>query len=123
MKFIQAAVIACAVLVAAPLQAQEYPNAPVHVICGFSPGSTADLSARIVGAKMGQILGQQFVVESRLGAASSTPRCTADSKAAAAAAAAVGVWRSSTGRRARRGGCCGPSIASSTGRCFGISCH
>ena len=71
MKFIQAAVIACAVLVAAPLQAQEYPNAPVHVICGFSPGSTADLSARIVGAKMGQILGQQFVVESRLGAASS----------------------------------------------------
>ena len=71
MKFIQAAVIACAVLVAAPLQAQEYPNAPVHVICVFSPGSTADLSARIVGAKMGQILGQQFVVESRLGAASS----------------------------------------------------
>jgi tripartite-type tricarboxylate transporter receptor subunit TctC len=71
MKFIQAAAMACAVLVAAPLQAQEYPNAPVHVICGFSPGSTADLSARIVGAKMGQILGQQFVVESRLGAASS----------------------------------------------------
>ena len=71
MKFIQAAVIACAVLVAAPLQAQEYPNAPVHVICGFSPGSTADLSARIVGAKMVQIIVNQFVVESRLGAASS----------------------------------------------------
>jgi tripartite-type tricarboxylate transporter receptor subunit TctC len=71
MKFIQAAMTALVVFAAAPLQAQEYPNAPIHIICGFAPGSTADLSARVVGAKMGQILGQQIVVESRLGAASS----------------------------------------------------
>ena len=52
-------------------RAQDYPNAPIHLISGFPAGSTADISARVVGAKMGQILGQQFVIENRLGAASS----------------------------------------------------
>lgn len=52
--------------------AQDYPKSPVHIICGFAPGSTADVSARIVGNKMGEKLGQRFVVENRLGAASST---------------------------------------------------
>ena len=51
--------------------AQDYPTAPVHVISGFPAGTTADISARVVGAKMGQILGQQFVIENRPGAASS----------------------------------------------------
>lgn len=52
-------------------RAQDYPNAPIHLISGFPAGSTADISARVVGAKMGQILGQQVVIENRLGAASS----------------------------------------------------
>ena len=67
--------IAAALLAAAwatdAARAQDYPTAPVHVISGFSAGSTADLTARVVGGKMGQILGQQFVVEDRTGAASS----------------------------------------------------
>lgn len=54
-----------------PARAQDFPTAPVRIISGFSPGSTADISARVVGAKMGQLLGQQFVVENRTGAASS----------------------------------------------------
>jgi tripartite-type tricarboxylate transporter receptor subunit TctC len=52
-------------------QAQDYPNAPVRLISGFPAGSTADISARVVGAKMGQILGQQVVIENKLGAGSS----------------------------------------------------
>jgi tripartite-type tricarboxylate transporter receptor subunit TctC len=52
-------------------QAQDYPTAPVKIISGFTAGTTADITARVVGAKMGQILGQQFVVENRVGAASS----------------------------------------------------
>jgi tripartite-type tricarboxylate transporter receptor subunit TctC len=56
---------------ASPACAQSYPNAPVRVLSGFPAGTTADISARVVGAKMGQILGQQFVVENRPGAASS----------------------------------------------------
>ena len=52
-------------------QPQNYPTAPVRIISGFPPGSTADITARVVGARMGQILGQPFVVENRTGAASS----------------------------------------------------
>jgi tripartite-type tricarboxylate transporter receptor subunit TctC len=63
-------------LVALPAQAQNYPTAPVHIVSGFSPGSTADISARVVGARMGQILGQQFVIENRTGAASSIAAAT-----------------------------------------------
>ena len=61
----------CCVCVAGLARAQDYPNAPIHLISGFPAGSTADISARVVGAKMGQILGQQVVIENRLGAASS----------------------------------------------------
>jgi tripartite-type tricarboxylate transporter receptor subunit TctC len=66
-----AAVSAAALTAASPAWAQAYPNAPVRVLSGFPAGTTADISARVVGAKMGQILGQQFVVENRPGAASS----------------------------------------------------
>ena len=52
--------------------AQEYPTSTVRIVSGFGPGSTADITARIVGNRMGQSLGQQFIVENRLGAASST---------------------------------------------------
>jgi len=72
MKKIAASAIAALLpCLAVPAQAQNYPTAPVHLISGFSPGSTADISARVVGGKMGQILGQQVVVEDRTGAGSS----------------------------------------------------
>jgi tripartite-type tricarboxylate transporter receptor subunit TctC len=58
-------------------RAQDYPNAPIHLISGFPAGSTADISARVVGAKMGQILGQQVVIENKLGAGSSIAAGTA----------------------------------------------
>jgi tripartite-type tricarboxylate transporter receptor subunit TctC len=67
-------VVATAILAwvgVAPERAQDYPTAPVHIVSGFPAGTTADISARVVGAKIGQILGQQFVVENRPGAASS----------------------------------------------------
>jgi tripartite-type tricarboxylate transporter receptor subunit TctC len=65
-----AAVVATGLL-AAPAQAQTYPNAPIRIISGFPAGTTADISARVIGAKIGQILGGQVVVENRPGAASS----------------------------------------------------
>ena len=58
-------VVAAAILAwvgVAPERAQDYPTAPVHIVSGFPAGTTADISARVVGAKIGQILGQQFVV-------------------------------------------------------------
>ena len=71
MKKIAPLAVAAIVALAAPVSAQDYPTAPVHVISGFAAGSTADITARVIGAKMGTILGQQFVIENRLGAASS----------------------------------------------------
>jgi tripartite-type tricarboxylate transporter receptor subunit TctC len=65
---IAAAMLICAAGLA---RAQDYPSAPIHLVSGFQAGSTADISARVIGARMGQILGQQVVVENRLGAASS----------------------------------------------------
>jgi tripartite-type tricarboxylate transporter receptor subunit TctC len=60
-------------LLAAPVQparAQDYPNRPVHILVGFAPGSVADLSARVLTNRLGQVLGQQFVVENKTGAGS-----------------------------------------------------
>jgi tripartite-type tricarboxylate transporter receptor subunit TctC len=52
-------------------QAEDYPARPVRIIVGFIPGSSADISARVLGQRMSQILGQQFVVENKPGAGSS----------------------------------------------------
>src|SRR3954465_8920885 len=70
-KIVTLAAAAALVAIGGLARAQDYPNAPIHLISGFPPGSTADISARVVGAKMGQILGQQFVIENRVGAGSS----------------------------------------------------
>ena len=52
-------------------QADDYPNRPVRIVIGFGPGAIADLTSRMLGNRMAQTLGQQFVVESRPGAGSS----------------------------------------------------
>jgi len=52
-------------------RAEDYPVRPVRVVVGFSAGSGADITARVVGQRMGQILGQQVVVENKTGAGSS----------------------------------------------------
>jgi tripartite-type tricarboxylate transporter receptor subunit TctC len=58
-------------LVPSPALAQDYPARPVHIIVGFIPGSAADITARVLGQGMGRLLGQQFIVENKPGAASS----------------------------------------------------
>jgi len=52
--------------------AADYPDRPVRVIVGFGPGSSADVSARVVSEELSRILGQRFVVENRPGASSNT---------------------------------------------------
>jgi len=49
---------------------QAYPVRSIRVIAGFPPGSGADITARIIGAKAGEALGQQMIVDNRPGAAS-----------------------------------------------------
>jgi tripartite-type tricarboxylate transporter receptor subunit TctC len=71
-RFAICAALACAAgLTASACFADDYPARPIRVVVGFSAGSGADISARVVGQRMGQILGQQIVVENKTGAGSS----------------------------------------------------
>jgi tripartite-type tricarboxylate transporter receptor subunit TctC len=48
--------------------AQGYPTKPVSVVVGFEPGGGTDTTARILQKPLGDLLGQQVVVENRAGA-------------------------------------------------------
>ena len=50
--------------------AQGYPPRPVHVIVGFAPGQAIDIAMRIIGQRLSERLGQQFIIENRPGAGS-----------------------------------------------------
>jgi len=64
-----AAAAAVIVLASTATQAADnYPSRPVQMIIPFAAGGPTDIVGRIMGAKMGEILGQQFVVENKSGA-------------------------------------------------------
>ncbi len=53
----------------APTSGQPYPNRPVKLLVGYVPGPTGpDYAARVMAERLGQILGQPFVVENKPGA-------------------------------------------------------
>jgi tripartite-type tricarboxylate transporter receptor subunit TctC len=65
-----AATLVASLLLCGPgLQAQDnYPARPVRMIIPFAAGGPTDIVGRIMGAKMSEVLHQQFVVEDRTGA-------------------------------------------------------
>jgi len=65
-----AVAVCCAAALAAiqPAAAQTFPNRPIRLIVTTAPGSSNEVLARIVGHKMSETLGQQFVIDTRPGA-------------------------------------------------------
>jgi len=53
---------------AATVDAQEYPNRPVHVLAAAAPGGNPDVLARLLSQRLADVLGQPFVVENVPGA-------------------------------------------------------
>jgi tripartite-type tricarboxylate transporter receptor subunit TctC len=51
-----------------PAAAQDYPNRPVRVICGYPAGGGGDVLVRYYAAQLEKLTGQRFVVENRVGA-------------------------------------------------------
>lgn len=69
-KSIQLAASVGLVAVAAvsnPALAQNYPTKPIRIIVPFAPGGSTDIIARLVGDRMGAVLGQPVVIENKGG--------------------------------------------------------
>ena len=61
-------VLAGSLLLPHIVRAQNYPSRPVRLILPFGPGGVADVTARIVTEKLGEKLGQRFIIENMPGA-------------------------------------------------------
>jgi tripartite-type tricarboxylate transporter receptor subunit TctC len=48
--------------------ALDYPTRPVHFVVGYPPGGATDILARLIGQRLSERLGQQFVIENKPGA-------------------------------------------------------
>ena len=66
-RLLQLAVGATLPSLSTAAQAEAWPTRPVRLIVGYTPGGSADLTARLMGQWLSERLGQAFVVENRPG--------------------------------------------------------
>ena len=70
--FVKHAVVAllapAVTLVASGIAAQPYPTKPIRIIVPFPPGAATDMQGRFLALKLGEVFGQQVIVDNRGGA-------------------------------------------------------
>jgi tripartite-type tricarboxylate transporter receptor subunit TctC len=62
------ALVTAALCVSGSALAQNYPSRPIRMLVPFATGGGTDISARVVGQKMSEAMGQQVIVDNRTGA-------------------------------------------------------
>jgi tripartite-type tricarboxylate transporter receptor subunit TctC len=67
--FLRTALAAALLAIGAGASAQAYPNKPVTMIIPFPPGGTLDVVGRMLAQRLGEQMGQTFVVDNRPGGA------------------------------------------------------
>lgn len=60
--------ISAALLLAPAVKAESYPLKLVRFIVPFAPGGNTDVQARLIGRKLTDTMGQQFIIDNRPGA-------------------------------------------------------
>src|SRR3954470_24248240 len=53
---------------AATAHAQHYPAKPIRFVVGFSAGGASDITSRIIGQRLSELLGPPVVIDNRAGA-------------------------------------------------------
>jgi tripartite-type tricarboxylate transporter receptor subunit TctC len=69
-RVIRSVIAVLAAAAAFSAQAQTWPTKPVKIIVPFAAGGPADIYARVIAQKLGESMGQAFVVEDKPGAGS-----------------------------------------------------
>ena len=67
-RLLATAIAAVALAATAVQAADNFPSHPLQMVIPFAAGGPTDIVGRIMSAKMGELLGQTFVVEDRAGA-------------------------------------------------------
>src|SRR5262249_46612525 len=67
-KTLAAVVCVAALLLVTATAASAFPDRPIKVVVPFTAGGAVDVVARILGPKLGELLGQPVIVENRGGA-------------------------------------------------------